>query len=51
MYYRLYNQLMCTYTLVLKCFKQFILLYKGKGKEIWFNGTSTQKGHIAPEVW
>jgi hypothetical protein len=20
---------------------------KGKGKEIWFNGTSTQKGHIA----
>jgi hypothetical protein len=24
---------------------------KRKGKETWFNGTSTQKGHIAPEVW
>jgi hypothetical protein len=20
-------------------------------EEIWFNGTSTQKGHIVPEVW
>jgi hypothetical protein len=28
MYYRLCNQFMCTYSLVLKCLKQFILLYK-----------------------
>jgi hypothetical protein len=23
----------------------------GEEEEIWFNGTSTQKGHIVPEVW
>jgi hypothetical protein len=27
------------------------LKIKKREEEIWFNGTSTQKGHIVPEVW
>jgi hypothetical protein len=52
----LYRQLLWTdacpiysgLSLSMASFHSMVLL---KGKEIWFNGTSTQKSHIVPEEW